>query len=152
MKCELRNVKINTKLSEETTCFSATLYIDDKPAAECSNRGCGGSNNYRFSDNILRQQFEAYCLSLPPMASQHFADGMKMDAELFISELLSKYQLDKQLRGWCKKQTVFRLKGDKEGTWRTIKPNVGPPFTPEMKAHLQKTYGDKLEQIANESY
>jgi hypothetical protein len=65
--------------------------------------------------------------------------------------LLQKWEEDaqlKQLKQWCKKQTIFRLKGDEPGCWRVIKHT----FVPEVKADLQKLYGDELDEIANERF
>lgn len=44
---ELKNVKITEKLSEETPCFTATMYVDGQRFCEASNRGFGGPNDYK---------------------------------------------------------------------------------------------------------
>lgn len=41
MKLELKNVKVHEDMSEETTCFSATLYANEKKVATCKNDGRG---------------------------------------------------------------------------------------------------------------
>lgn len=46
MKLELRNVKVAESLSEETTAYTATLYVDGKPTVDCSNHGQGGPDMY----------------------------------------------------------------------------------------------------------
>ena len=48
MKIELKNIKTNNALSQETICFSANLYLDGKKLGEVVNRGCGGSHEYSF--------------------------------------------------------------------------------------------------------
>lgn len=153
MKCELRNVKINNRLSDETTCFSASLYIDGRKEAEVANRGCGGSNEYRFADRETEQRFYAFCKSLPPIPpDDKWPHEMAMDADLYIDQLLMVFQENKELQRWCKKDTVYRLKGDKPGTWRTLRSRTGPVFTPAVKAELQKRHGDQLAEIANERF
>jgi len=42
----LKSVKVNDRLSEETTCFSATVYVDGKRVAIAKNAGRGGPNRY----------------------------------------------------------------------------------------------------------
>ncbi|MFA5419833.1 MAG: hypothetical protein WC341_15375 [Bacteroidales bacterium] len=143
MKIELKNVKINSQLSEETACFSATLYIDGKKAGTASNRGCGGSNEIHIFDPKLRDEFNAFCKAQP--LPKGWGD-LPMDADLYISLLLEKLEETQQLKRWCKKSTMFRLKGDKKGEWRTVK----HVFNAEVKAFLVGKYGDTIETIANE--
>jgi hypothetical protein len=47
MKIELKNLKIYPNLSEETTAFTATLYIDGVEICECKNSGQGGQTDIR---------------------------------------------------------------------------------------------------------
>lgn len=138
MKAELKGVKINRGLSQETTAFSATLWLDGKPAAEVLNHGTGGSNILNFTDWGLRRKFDAYCGSLPP------DDGLAMDADFFVSLLLERWEFDKLLST----HTVFHLKDKtyRKGEYTTIKEK----FSPELKAWLVKEYGDKLGRIFNE--
>jgi len=56
---EIKNLSLNTSLSEETHCFSASVYINGKRMFAVSNRGCGGANEYsslghrgELSDNL----------------------------------------------------------------------------------------------------
>lgn len=46
MKIELRNLKHMASLSEETHCYSGTVYIDGRPAFLASNHGHGGCDRY----------------------------------------------------------------------------------------------------------
>jgi hypothetical protein len=45
-RVSLANVKIVASLSEETTCFTATLLVDGVKRGTVSNRGNGGSHEY----------------------------------------------------------------------------------------------------------
>jgi len=56
---ELKNLSHNVTFSEETHCFSASVYINGKRMFSASNRGCGGPNEYsslghrgELSDNL----------------------------------------------------------------------------------------------------
>lgn len=44
----IKNLKHHEKLSEETYCFTCSLYLDGKKVAEVSNRGHGGCDEVRF--------------------------------------------------------------------------------------------------------
>jgi hypothetical protein len=149
MKIELKKLKVHRDMSQETECFSADIYIDGKYAAHVQNDGGGGCNMYHFEDRKLEQAFNAFCESLPPLPPdpQYPSLGsLEMDADLYIGGLIQQEETRKQLTRWCKKQTVFRLKGAEKGTWQIIK----FPFDAKMKDGLVKKFGEKLEFIANE--
>jgi hypothetical protein len=42
---EIRNLRVNQRLSEETLCFSATVYVDGKKVGEAKNHGHGGNTD-----------------------------------------------------------------------------------------------------------
>jgi hypothetical protein len=88
MKLELRNLKINLAFSEETTCFTATLYVEGVRTAECRNEGHGGSTDVRAfegRDKVLLQA-EQYCLTLPPVKYNNIE--IKSDIEFVVDELV----------------------------------------------------------------
>lgn len=145
MKIELKNIKVSERLSDETTCFSATIYIDGKRAGEVVNRGCGGPNEYAFPDRELHKQFDAFCESLPP--TEEYA--LPMDADLYLDNLLYAWQDKQLLKRQCKKTTLFRLKGElyKKDEWQTVK----SAYNVKVKEYLDKKYGSRLGEILNES-
>lgn len=49
-KFTLKNLKVCEWASEETTCFTATMYVDGKRVGECSNDGHGGAHRYEFNE------------------------------------------------------------------------------------------------------
>ena len=144
MNIVLKNVKINQALSEETNCFSATIYLDGGRVGTVANRGCGGGNEYHWSDKDAGERLHEYAKSLPPL------DELSMDLDLLIDDILRKQDIESQYKKWCKKDVMYRLKGDKEGVWRSARPRGGPPWTPAMKNHLITKYGDKIETILNQ--
>lgn len=44
MKLELKKIKYSPSLSKETNAFTAELWVDDMPTADCLNSGQGGGN------------------------------------------------------------------------------------------------------------
>jgi hypothetical protein len=151
MNIELRKVRFNEKMSDETNCFSAEIWVDGKHLADVSNRGCGGSNDYDvvgLSHNQTNAEWEAfqkYCKDQPHEFEFEYEDQI-------VDALFSKWmekdnarRAQAQLNRWCKTKTVYRLKGDKEGSWWSIK----TPFSPAVEARLVAKYGDRLETIAN---
>ena len=63
---ELKAVKVYVGMSEGTTAFTATLYINGKKAAHVKNDGRGGDNHAMFLDRELETDFHEFCKSLPP--------------------------------------------------------------------------------------
>ena len=63
---ELKAVKVYMGMSEGSTAFTATLYINGKKAAHVKNDGRGGDNYPRFLDRALEEDFHSFCKSLPP--------------------------------------------------------------------------------------
>jgi hypothetical protein len=150
MKIALKNVKIARFASEETTCFRATIYVDGRRAGEVSNGGHGGPNEYHFADRDLERRFEAFCQSqppLPPHPDYPELGGLPMSTDLYLSLLLEQYEERKELERACKGKTAYRLKGDKPGTFWSLK----APYSARVAAHLRDKHGDRLEEIVNET-
>ena len=108
MKIELKNIHYSEQLSEETSAFSANLYINGYKAATASNRGNGGPTNYASFDEKGKQlikEAEAFCKNLPPEkytvgGEEHQLD---MDLELYVDSLLTDYLKKKDLQQFRKK-------------------------------------------------
>lgn len=101
MVIELRKVQEYPRLSEETTAFSADLYIDGVKRGTAENEGKGGSTNYGSFGKSLDEHHEnskfiklaeQYCLTLPPKKYEG-SHGMNpfevaMNLENYIDSLL----------------------------------------------------------------
>lgn len=148
MKVELKRLVTYPRMSEETTAFNADLWIDGKKVGTAENDGHGGSNLLRFDDRKVEQAFYAWAKTLPPEKSSFGGGDLAMDGDFYISLLVGKYEEEKQYARWCKTKTVFRLKGDKAGEWRTL----ARLYSPAAKEWVVKTYGDKVEEILNERF
>jgi hypothetical protein len=142
MKIELKNVKFAAFASEETLCYSATVYIDGKKAGTACNRGYGGPD--QFFPPGLRATLDAYAKTLPADS-----EGFPEDAESVVGALLDEHLTTQKLKRACAKQTLFRVVGKEygEGVYSVAKIK----FTPEVKAALIKNYGNVTilnEQLA----
>jgi len=146
MKVELKSLKVHKDMSEETTCFSATIYIDGIKAGDARNSGHGGMTMVHIFDPDLRKKLAAFVDTLPTEKSQYFPEGLKLEVDSYIDTLVEQAEELKWLKRNCKGKTMFRTSDQKSGEWFTIK----SPFSPAVKDHLVKKYGDKLVEIANE--
>lgn len=135
----LSKIKIHPDMSEETNCFSATICLNGKEVGTVKNDGHGGSHMYHWHDREVGKQIEEWSETQETEFEHERLDQI-------VDVLLSKFEERKQLKRWCKKQTLFRLKGDEQGAWRTIK----APFDSKIKAFLVQKYGETIDRIANE--
>jgi len=68
MNIELKSFKHYQKLSDETYCFTANIYVNGIKCGTAENRGIGGETDYssdrRMGSDELIKQAEQYCLGL----------------------------------------------------------------------------------------
>ena len=69
MNIELKSFKHYEKLSDETYCFTANIYVNGIKCGTAENRGIGGETDYssdrRIGSDELIKQAEQFCLGLP---------------------------------------------------------------------------------------
>lgn len=104
MNIELRRVTFNERMSEETNCFAADLWINGAKVGTCQNRGQGGPTDYWIENATTREAFEAYAKSLPARVSEEFKnpDGTPfsypMDGEALIDDLFSEWLKEREAK------------------------------------------------------
>ena len=147
---QLKNVKIAWNMSEETTAFTATLYIDGAKAAYVKNEGTGGDNHPRFMDRELEKEFHEFCKSLPPEYLDDDDDEpYPMTYDSFIGQLLTEWIENDDWKKACKKGIAYTLTGHKDGEYMLWK----VPYSPEMAEQVRKKYsGGSLKEIINERF
>lgn len=112
MKIELKNIKVALHLSEETTAFTADLYINDVKSAHVRNDGHGGPDlytSYNPKDWPVIKQAETYCKTLPPEKTTY--GSLPMDLELYIGNLLTNHLQAKEDIRYKKKMEKDMEKG-----------------------------------------
>ena len=72
-----------------------------------------------------------------------FTGTLDVDIDWFVSDLVEIYENHKL----CKGKTLFRLKGDKDDSFRIIKIPYGDP---KAKAYLEKYGGKQVIEILND--
>jgi len=167
MNYSVKNVK--SFRGREGHGFNSTLYRDNKRVAYVDDDANGGECNYHWLDakeprvevettnwsgkSVIRKCTPEEAKFLNHIKGmiytcQFTGDEHPMTEDIFVCELVEAYEEIKQYKRWCRKQTCFRLKGDKEGAWRT----VNAPYDARVKAWVEKKYGDKVEEILNERF
>lgn len=121
MKLSVKKVKVLQQMSEETLCFSADLYDNNKLVAHVSNTGRGGSNIIHPAKNLTYKDVAKYDT---------------LDIECEIAELVEVTDLVKRNQG---RSIVIK----KDGKFYTHK-------TPQSIAQLKKNQPSWLVNAAKQ--
>lgn len=140
MNITLKGIQYSERMSDETYCFSATVYVDGKRAGTVMNHGTGGPNEYDFDTAAL----DAYCKGLPARKTEYGTFAVELDE--LVDDVFCDWLHVKELKRMTRGVTAFRLKGDAPDCYRTIR----RPFAPEVRAHVVAKYGDQVEAFLNE--
>jgi hypothetical protein len=111
MNIELKNIKHAEFASEETACFSATVYIDGEKVGDVHNDGRGGCNMY--SPWSIADRINAYAVTLPKIVDTEMKgeDGLAFqyqpDADTLVDELLTAWLVAKDLRRALKSKLLY---------------------------------------------
>ena len=156
MEWTVKNVK--SFRGREGDGFNATLYRDGKRVALVDDAANGGCYSYtwfdRNADTVVeihvhgyKGEPRTYKGSPEEKLFAEYCDAQTYkDKDHVVAVLVDEYQASKWLRSKCRKQTLFRLKGDAEGNYRTVR----APYSDAVRDYLRGKYGDRIEAIANE--
>lgn len=140
--------------------YEANLYLGKEKVATAFNDGNGGSDLLRFRSREDEKAFEDFCGNWyqTSAAKEEFdklvghtgTDSTHYDKSLavesWVAEFIADREEEKLLKRLSKKKTLFRLKGDPVGEWRTIK-----SVDPRIITQLRRTHGDRIERIYGQS-
>jgi hypothetical protein len=111
MKIGLKRISISERMSEETNCFIADLYINGKKVGYCKNDGRGGCTDYHGDskeNNQIIREAEAYCKTLPNVRSEELDFEYSQSLENFIDDLVDEHlkakdlaKIDKKIQKAC---------------------------------------------------
>ena len=136
MKLELKSLKVHKDMSEETNCFSATLFCDGIKTAHVRNDGRGGCNMYDEFDRKKFKEFSDFCEKQPLEFKFEMEDQV-------IENLMNEQEEAKWIARQKKKgYTVYSLKGEKPGSFYVYKAQGDL-----IVNGLKKQHGGKLERI-----
>lgn len=141
MRIELKNVQINHTLSEETFCYTATIYVDGKRAFEASNHGHGGPDSYqpvRGYTGPSEQEIDAW---LKANRAPDTTYGITIDHsfEIEVGELLNAHVAAAERRRVTKAfdkilaKQIAALRDGKLVTWKA-------PPTPDLIAKVRTSH------------
>jgi len=113
MNLELKKVEFSERMSEETNCYCADLWVDGKKCAFVNNEGKGGDTYYRAHSAEmfeLLKQAEAYALKQPEIVCKELDFSYDSDLGVIIDKLFEQWveaKDQKKLDKMCKKGLAF---------------------------------------------
>ena len=153
----VKNVK--TFDSHDGGGYNCTLYRENKKIATAHDGGYGGGVELHWLDRDTGKKENGLPVLQPSIESIRFYDMIKdlepvqyheeplsYNDNMFVGELVNEYELNKQYKRWCRKQTVFRVKGDPEGEFRTLNAS----YIDRTVDFIKAKYGETLDYILNE--
>ena len=105
-KVELKKISFSERMSEETSCFVADLFINGKKIGYAKNDGRGGCTEYHGStlaDNKIIREADKYFKSLPKVHSKEFNFDYDQNLENAIDDCLTAYLKERAVTSMRKK-------------------------------------------------
>jgi len=137
MKIELKKIEFSERMSEETNCFIADLYINGKKAGYVKNDGQGGQTDYRGNsqaDNEVIRQAEEYCKTLPKV--KYGEHEWQNSLEHVIDQLFEDWILAKERKKKERRMRTCILVGVPDAPVYSYY-NFKRPLSEIPKTHLQ---------------
>ena len=135
----LKNFKVMAALSEETLCFTASLYRDGKKIGHVGNRGHGAwlVDIDRADDAIaLTDHVDA----MPE------EDGYRITVDCFMSMLAEDAVQLRWGKSQCRTKTLFLLDGENADQGYRF---VNAKYSDGIQKFLNEKYGDRVTFILN---
>lgn len=119
LRLTVKNYKRVEWASEETDCYTASLYLDGKKIGTARNDGHGGADYHDFDSREGREAFEAYVKEWVASVQddpKHQIDGKcYADADSLVAEACERFRREKEmkkaLKGYAKVVRIERPQG-----------------------------------------
>jgi hypothetical protein len=130
MRISVKNYKVVAELSEETECYTATIYMDGKRIGKASNRGSGGPDEYLFDSRELSDAFYEYAkewaasdaVQNNPLYRYEF-DGesrCSADAETLVQEACANFRRVRDAKKIIKKGYAGVVRLESQDGWQLL--------------------------------
>lgn len=141
MNITLKNIKVYQSMSEETLCFEASLWVDQKKLCRVTNSGRGGCNDYSCNFKDI-EKVDAWCkANLPRWGGSEDTslpvpcDGYETSLDVHLGDLLNEHIAIKDLKKYLKSRVVLVPKnGGVSGEFSVIK---HPNYSSGSKARVE---------------
>ena len=106
MKIELKSIQYSAAASQETTCYSANLYIDGRKIGTVGNHGHGASDEFH-GDRAAFDAADTWCRANLPKLIVLDDQPQDADLELHCHTLVDDWRAAKHLRSTLRTNIVF---------------------------------------------
>lgn len=153
-RVSLKALKVIESQSEETICYSATVYLDGKPVLYASNDGRGGADLFlRHERATAPEHHELLRLArawvesrpAPPWWNEsesynHFVAGTHDETllEWMMAELIAAKREEQTLRRWCRSSIVLRAPGAEPGHYQRLRVRYDPNDVRQTRAIAER--------------
>jgi len=106
---ELKNLKHFAAGSQETHCYTATIYVDGKRFASVENNGHGGCDNvhpFEGGYEVVRELEARIKATFPREVSEYFPEGMEASLESVCCDLVNDLLFAKDWKSKLKRRIV----------------------------------------------
>ncbi|SFH27794.1 hypothetical protein SAMN04488020_10977 [Palleronia marisminoris] len=106
MKIELKSIKYAAFSSEETNCYSATLYINGKKIGTVGNDGHGGPDRFH-GDHAAFAEADAWCKANLPRWQMN-DESFETDLEMRCGQLVDEWLVARDLKTALRTKVLMR--------------------------------------------
>lgn len=109
MKIELKNIKHSEFASQETHCYQASLYVDNKRIGIVSNDGHGGSDMFMPTKPEDRDVYAKACEYLAEQATEEWIKEARSSVamEIFCGDAVNDWLYERDLKKTLKRRICY---------------------------------------------
>ena len=134
--------------------FECSLYKDGKRIGTVTDTADGGMLNFYFNDRSEEKILDDFCKTLPKWGSEYGNTEYDTDADIFVNNLVNKFEEDKRWKKKCKTKTIVKVTPNdslkKKEIWEYKRDFQ--TVTPEIRQNIVKQYPDANVEFINERY
>ena len=117
MEISIKNIKYSAFASEDSHCFQASVYIDNKPVFVASNDGQGGANRYEAHNKgipkkMIFKKIEEIDSELRKEKCAPPFHDLERNLEITIGELMNEWHTTNHIKKILKKVSIILKSGD----------------------------------------
>lgn len=117
--------------SEETICFSAQVYMENRNVAYVRNAGCGANNSVFWNNEEAKKEFEE-------MIKDVKIDGYSLNEDFFFSLMVDNMLAARTIKRKLKKPRTYFVK--EGGAMKLDRYLTASPSSPKVTKYLNEKY------------
>lgn len=142
MKIELKSIQHSKFASEETNCYTASLYVDGTKIGTVKNAGQGGCDEF-IGDQAKYREADEWCKV--NLAKWNMGDSTEHDTdlEIYCGELFDNWLFEKDYRSTIRTKVLFKYP-DATGKAGVFQIACKGKVTPDLIAAVKRREPDAI--------